>query len=260
MLNKQNIRLTMNEKLMQDLLKNYPTELIEDGLSYLNREISTGNRRLDLVFQDRFGRLLLVEAQLGSLDTKHIDRHIDFVEGYLENNPDVDLRLMYIANRIDPLRKSFLEKRGYEYLEISQAKFIDLTNKYKLFDKNEPAMENPVTTSPTINILKQPEKPSKKFYTFGDLNEGSKKLVTEFFDLVKKLDKGILIEKKSNKSYPLYYSIKKRKVIVFLEPKKNKVGFSTFRTANRIDRIDVTDKVSFDKAVEYFKNRLINYM
>lgn len=124
----------MNERLMQELLKKFPSELIEENLVYLNREISTGNRRIDLVFKDKRDRLLLVEAQIGSLDTKHIDRHIDFVEGFLENNPDVDLRLMYVANKIDPLRKSFLEKRGYEFLEISTNKLIALAQKYKLLD------------------------------------------------------------------------------------------------------------------------------
>lgn len=127
----------MNEKLMQDLLKNFPCELIEDGLEYYNREIATGNRRIDLVFKDKRQRLLLVEAQIGSLDTKHIDRHIDFIEGYLDKRPDVDLRLMYVANKIDPLRKSFLEKRGYEYLEIPTIKFIELAKKHDLLNTNE---------------------------------------------------------------------------------------------------------------------------
>jgi len=127
----------MNEKLMQDLLKNFPCDLIEEGLVYFNREIATGNRRVDLVFKDKRDRLLLVEAQIGSLDTKHIDRHIDFVEGFLEKNSDVDLRLMYIANKIDPLRKSFLEKRGYEYLEIPTIKFIELAKKHNMDIEDE---------------------------------------------------------------------------------------------------------------------------
>jgi hypothetical protein len=125
----------MNEKLMQDLLKSFPSELIEEGLEYLSREIVTGNRRLDLVFKDKKDRLVLVETQLGSLDTKHIDRHIDFVEGFLENNPNIDIRLIYIANKIDHLRKSFLERRGYEYLEIPNNKFIAIAREHSLLEE-----------------------------------------------------------------------------------------------------------------------------
>jgi hypothetical protein len=140
----------MNEKLMQDLLKAFPSELIEDGLKYVDREIGTGNRRLDLVFLDKQNRLLLVEVQKGSLDTQHIDRHIDFVEGFAENNPDVDLRLMYIANRIDPLRKSFLGRRGYEFLEIPTHKFIALAEKNNMVLKNEIIENTDYKKSPQI--------------------------------------------------------------------------------------------------------------
>ena len=134
----------MNEKLMQDLLKAFPCELIEDQLQYVDREVGTGNRRLDLIFSDRHNRLILVEVQQGSLDTKHIDRHIDFVEGFAEKNPDVDLRLMFIANRIDPLRKSFLERRGYEYLEIPPSKFISLADKHNIIVPDKVTIEENV--------------------------------------------------------------------------------------------------------------------
>lgn len=137
---------------MQDLLKSFPCELIEEGLKYSSREIGTGNRRLDLAFIDRRNRLLLIEVQKDSLDTKHIDRHIDFVEGYAEKNPDVDIRLMYIANRIDHLRKAFLEKRGYEYLEIPAIKFIELAKKHNMFEENTFEDNSPIEAN--VNTYK----------------------------------------------------------------------------------------------------------
>ena len=124
-------------------------------------------------------------------------------------------------------------------------------------NRNELVEEQSTTALFSNDNLNQNEKTTRKFYTFSDINENSQKLVTEYFNLIKNLDKEIVIEKKSNKGFPLYYSIKKRnRVIVFLEPKKNKIGFCTFLTANRIDRIDVFDEESFDNAIRYFKNRL----
>ncbi len=123
----------MLEKLMQDIIVKYPSEILgEEGLEYVKREIQTGNRRIDVLLKDRMDRIILVEVQRGSLDTKHIDRHIDFVEGFIEHNPDLDVRLLFVANRIDPLRKQFLERRGYEYLEIPQSKFSELATKYNI--------------------------------------------------------------------------------------------------------------------------------
>jgi hypothetical protein len=119
--------LQMKEKLMQELIIHYPSEVLEEpGLTYLQREVITGNNRLDIVLLDRMDRHVLVEVQSGSLDTKHIDRHIDYSEGYLEKNPTIDIRILYIANHIDIHRKNFLQRRGYEYKEISQEKFKEL--------------------------------------------------------------------------------------------------------------------------------------
>jgi hypothetical protein len=179
----------MNEKLMQDLLKSFPCELIEEGLKYVDREIGTGNRRLDLAFLDKRNRLLLVEVQKDSLDTKHIDRHIDFVEGFLEKNLDVDLRLMFIANRIDPLRKSFLERRGYEYLEIHASKFIELAKKHNMIEEDDSLenITNTLTSRTPINMYIDKDEIGKreKFISYkGTKNE--KEFWKMFFEEVDK--------------------------------------------------------------------------
>ena len=134
----------MYEKLMQDIIVKFPSEILgEKGLEYVGREIQTGNRRIDILLKDRMGRVILVEVQRGSLDTKHIDRHIDFVEGFIEQNPNQDVRLLFVANRIDPLRKQFLERRGYEYLEIPQSNFYELATKHNMLpDDNKVTMDS----------------------------------------------------------------------------------------------------------------------
>ena len=142
----------MDEKLMQDIIVKFPSEILgEEGLQYIKREIQTGNRRIDILLKDRMDRIILLEVQRGSLDTKHIDRHIDFVEGFIEHNPDTDIRLLFVANRVDPLRKQFLERRGYEYLEIPQSKFSEIARKYKLI-----AVEQISTPEPTKPEYDQP--------------------------------------------------------------------------------------------------------
>jgi hypothetical protein len=112
------------EQCMQELIIKFPSEVLEEPeLDYLEREIKTGGRRLDIVLKDRRGRHVLVEVQAGALDTKHIDRHIDFVEGYLEKHPQIDIRVLFVANSIDVHKKNFLQKLGYEFKEISESRF-----------------------------------------------------------------------------------------------------------------------------------------
>ncbi len=202
---------------MQNLLISYPGELIEEGLKYVNREIGTGNRRLDIAFLDRRNRLLLIEVQKDSLDTKHIDRHIDFVEGFAEKNPDVDIRLMYIANRIDPLRKSFLERRGYEYMEISINKFEEIARKYNIEVHLSSPEETSITTPiPPANYNKNTTDMRSKFIS-QFFKQDQKKFWEQFFTEIDRRsfvkdefgvnDFGLRINNKHLKSGTIDYSL-----------------------------------------------------
>jgi hypothetical protein len=145
----------MKEKLMQDLIIKFASVILDEPeLTYLRREVVTGNNRLDIVLLDRRGRHVLVEVQSGSLDTKHIDRHIDYSEGYLENHPMVDIRILYVANHIDIHRKNFLQRRGHEYKEISEAKY------------QEVALAHGYSLDTTLEL---PEKPMKKIVAKNEL-------------------------------------------------------------------------------------------
>ena len=125
----------MDEKLMQKIIIKCPRETIgEDGLVYVAREVTTGGRRIDIVLKDRMDRYVLVESQVGHLDTKHIDRHIDFCEGFIEKNQSATIRVLFIANMINPYQKEFLHKMGYEYKEISKNRLIEIARNSGILD------------------------------------------------------------------------------------------------------------------------------
>ena len=50
----------MKEKDFEDIIVKYP-ELIEEGLTLLERQPYMFGRRMDLLFEDRFRRKLIVE-------------------------------------------------------------------------------------------------------------------------------------------------------------------------------------------------------
>lgn len=128
----------MDEKLMQELIIKFPEEVLdEEGLTFVEREVATGTCRLNVVLRDRRGRHVLVEAQVGGLDTKHIDRHIDFVEGFMADNPGADVRVIYVANSVDPLRKQFLERRGYEHKEVPLQKLLQIAERHAIREETQ---------------------------------------------------------------------------------------------------------------------------
>jgi hypothetical protein len=48
------------EKNFEDILSRYP-ELIEDDLALIGRQVTIYGRRIDLLFEDKFKRKLIVE-------------------------------------------------------------------------------------------------------------------------------------------------------------------------------------------------------
>lgn len=113
----------MLEKDMETAVANCPDLFIEQGLSLVRRQMVINGRRPDILFEDRLARQLLVEVQSGRLDEDHVQRHFYYFFDYRAKYPSHHLRLLFIANRIVPQHKEFLDEHGYEFREIPESDF-----------------------------------------------------------------------------------------------------------------------------------------
>jgi hypothetical protein len=113
----------MLEKDMETAVANCPDLFIEPGLSLVRRQVVINGRRPDILFEDRLARQLLVEVQSGRLDEDHVQRHFYYFFDYRAKYPSNHLRLLFIANRIVPQHKEFLDEHGYEFREIPDSDF-----------------------------------------------------------------------------------------------------------------------------------------
>ena len=113
----------MLEKDMETAVAVCPDLFIEPGLSLVRRQIVINGRRPDILFEDRLARHLLVEVQSGRLDEDHVQRHFYYFFDYRAKYPSNHLRLLFIANRIVPQHKEFLDEHGYEFREIPESDF-----------------------------------------------------------------------------------------------------------------------------------------
>jgi len=113
----------MLEKEMETAVANCPDLFIEPGLSVMRRQVVINGRRPDILFEDRLARQLLVEVQSGRLDEDHVQRHFCHFFDYRAKYPSNHLRLLFIANRIVPQHKAFLDEHGYEFREIPDSDF-----------------------------------------------------------------------------------------------------------------------------------------
>lgn len=111
----------MLEIQMEEAIANCPELFIESGLRLLRRQVViNGRRRPDVLFSDGLSRHLLVEIQSGRLDEEHLQRHFYYYFDYRSKYPSTHPRLMFIANRMVPRHKEFLDEHGYEFKEIPE--------------------------------------------------------------------------------------------------------------------------------------------
>jgi hypothetical protein len=113
----------MLERKMEEAIATCPELFIESGLTLVRRQVVINGRRPDLLFSDAFSRQLLVEIQSGRLDEDHLQRHFYYFFDYRAKYPSTPLRLMFIANRLVPQHKQFLDEHGYEFREYPEHEF-----------------------------------------------------------------------------------------------------------------------------------------
>jgi hypothetical protein len=108
---------------MEEALASCSDLFIEPGLTLERRQVVINGRRPDLLFSDLLSRHLLVEIQRGRLDEDHLQRHFYYYFDYRAKYPSTHLRLMFIANRLVPQHKQFLDEHGYEFREYPEHEF-----------------------------------------------------------------------------------------------------------------------------------------
>src|ERR1022692_4635191 len=116
----------MIEREMQELLWLYPERFLNEPLKQVAWEPPSAVGRADLVFEDRHGRLLVIEAKHGKLPRGAIDQLLDYFGMMKQRFPDKAVELMVVANVIPSERRLTCESRDIECREISERRFRDV--------------------------------------------------------------------------------------------------------------------------------------
>lgn len=116
----------MIEREMQELLWLYPERFLNEPLKQVAWEPPSAVGRADLVFEDRHGRLLVIEVKHGKLPRGAIDQLLDYFGMMKQRFPDKPVELMVVANVIPTERRLTCENRDIECREISERIFRDV--------------------------------------------------------------------------------------------------------------------------------------
>ncbi len=95
------MKVSYSEKLVEDLIKEFPKELLGEPLELLYQQPIIGGYIPDLIFKDENGSIVIVEIQINELDRLHLYKCLEYRDLYLHNkDPNAVIRLIVFANSI----------------------------------------------------------------------------------------------------------------------------------------------------------------
>ena len=116
----------MIEREMQELLWKHPEKFLNEPLKQFAWETSSDVGRADLVFEDQYGRLLIIEVKRGKLPREAIGQLLDYFGMMKHRHPDKPVEMMVVAWTIPPERRLTCESRDILCREISEKTFRDI--------------------------------------------------------------------------------------------------------------------------------------
>jgi hypothetical protein len=105
------------EKDLEDIISKYP-DLIEEGLTLKERQLTFYGRRMDLLFEDKFKRRLILELKNGPIKDQHIGQIMSY-EGMLLSGDDPTVRIMLVGTRVPPNIQKSLDHHGIAWKELT---------------------------------------------------------------------------------------------------------------------------------------------
>lgn len=121
----------MLEKDIENLIANYPKEFFpKEEFTLVSQQYSVQNRRIDILFKDKYDRFIIVEVKRGILSREASGQIIEYYGLLKSEFPDKTIELILCANTIPRERKVFLENVGIDCKEITLREIIRVSEKY----------------------------------------------------------------------------------------------------------------------------------
>ena len=122
----------MLEKDIENLIALYPKDFFpKEEFKLINQQHPVQGRRIDILFEDKYGRFIIIEVKRGILSREAVGQIIEYY-GLLKNIfPEKAIELILCANTIPPERKTFLENVGISCKEISLNLIFQVAEKYR---------------------------------------------------------------------------------------------------------------------------------
>lgn len=121
----------MQEKDIENLIAQHPDEFFpNEDFKLVSQQYNIGGRRIDILFEDKHSRKVIVEVKRGILTREASGQIIEYYGLLKENYSDSPIELVLVANNIPPERRTFLENVGISCVQLSYSNLLHLAKKY----------------------------------------------------------------------------------------------------------------------------------
>jgi hypothetical protein len=121
----------MLEKDIENLIAQHPDEFFpNEGFKLASQQYHVRGRRIDILFEDKFGRKIVIEVKRGILTREASGQIIEYYGLLKQEYGNSPIELILVANNIPAERKTFLENAGIECKELSYNRLLSLANKF----------------------------------------------------------------------------------------------------------------------------------
>ncbi len=122
----------MDERTFEDIICTYP-ELIDDNLSFKGRQVSVKGKRVDVLFEDRYGQQLIIEIKKDAVKREHVGQLFDY-EGHFVSSDNPNVRVMLVGNIVPENFRRSLDHHGIEWRELTIASLINFLRQKRDFE------------------------------------------------------------------------------------------------------------------------------
>ncbi len=121
----------MLEKDIENLIAEHPDEIFpKEGFSLIGQQYAIEGRRIDILFEDKLGRKIIVEVKRGILSREASGQISEYYGLLKSKNQDEFYEMVLCANVIPKERRLFLANIGIECKELGISKISQLARKY----------------------------------------------------------------------------------------------------------------------------------
>lgn len=122
----------MLEKDIENLIALYPREFFpKEELTLISQQHSVQRRKIDILFEDKYGRLIIIEVKRGVLSREASGQIIEYYGLLKSIFQERTIELILCANTIPSERKTFLENVGISCKEIPLNLILQVAEKYQ---------------------------------------------------------------------------------------------------------------------------------